>query len=182
MDSHNVPDRDASAQPMPDHLLKKLIERLSQSADLPAGPFKSVKDVLDYAIAREKESYDCYQILIALAKKPDVRSAFESLASDELQHAEKLEAVRTGEFKFEPELVGSLGIADKAHSVRIHEDMSYTDALVVAMRKEKAAFRLYTKLATLSGEAKVKRMFSLLAQEEAGHKLGLELEYDLTTF
>jgi rubrerythrin len=182
MDSHNVPDRDASAQPASGRMPEKPVAGLSESADLPASRFASLKDILDYAVAREKEAHDYYQILIALAKKPDVRRAFEVFASDELRHAEKLQAVRSGDFMFEPEQVGSLGIADKAHSVRIHQDMNYTDALVVAMRKEKAAFRLYTKLATLSGEAKVKRMFSLLAQEEAGHKLGLELEYDLTTF
>ncbi len=182
MDSHNVPDRDTSARPMPGPLPKKVVRRLSESADIPAGPFTSVKDVLDYAIVREKESYDCYQVLIKLAGKPDVRRLFESLASDELQHAERLEAVRTGEFKFEPELVGSLGLADKTPSADITPDMSYVDALKVAMRKEKIAFRLYTKLAALSADAKVKQMFSLLAQEEARHKLSLELEYDLTTF
>jgi rubrerythrin len=182
MDSHNVPDRDASAQPASGRMPEKPIAGLSESADLPASRFTSVKDVLDYAVACEKESYDYYQILIALARKPDVRKAFRVFASDELQHAAKLQAVRSGDFMFEPEQVGNLGIADKAHSVRIHKDMSYTDALVVAMRKEKASFCLYTKLASLSDNAGIKQMFSLLAQEEAGHKLSLELEYDLTIF
>jgi rubrerythrin len=183
MDSHSVPNRDTSAGHESGRTLDKLLKKLSESAEaLSAGPFTSVKDVLDYAIAREKESYDFYQVLIALAKKPEVRRAFGAFASDELQHAARLRKFRSGEFSFEPELVGSLGIADKAHPVRIHRDMSYTDALVVAMRKEKTAFRLYTKLAALSGDTEIKEMFSLLAQEEAKHKLSLEVEYDLTTF
>jgi rubrerythrin len=180
MGSHNVPDRDASAQPVSGRPPEKLIAGLSESVDI--GPFTSVRDVLDYAISREKESYDFYQVLIALAKKPDARRAFGAFASDELRHAARLQEFRSGEFRFEPGLVGTLGIADKAEPVRIHRDMTYTDALVVAMRKEKAAFRLYTKLASLSDDAGVKQMFSLLAQEEAKHKLSLELEYDLVTF
>lgn len=182
MDSHNIPDRGASARPISGHVLGKALRRLSKSVDVPTGPFTSIKDVLDYAIAREKESYDCYQILIALSIKPDVQKVFGAFASDELRHAEKLQAVRCGDFMFQPELVGNLGIADKAHPVRIHENMNYADALVVAMRKEKAAFRFYTRLSALSQDAKVRHMISLLAQEEARHKLSLELEYDLATF
>lgn len=160
-----------------------VFRRLSQiSAILPSGGFNSVNEVLDYAIAREKESYNFYIELVRLAKKPDVRSAFESFATDELWHAAKLQAVRSGRTKLEAEDIGSLGIAEKTPSADIRPDMRYVDALRVAMRKKKSAFRLYTKLAALSGDAEIKRMFSLLAQEEAGHKLGLELEYDLTTF
>ncbi len=182
MDSHNTPDRDASTGPKSRRMPEKPIAGLSESADLPASRFASLKDILDYAVTREKEAHDYYQILITLAKKPDVRRAFEVFASDELRHIAKLREICSGDFTFEPELVGNLGIADKAEPVRIHQDMTYTDALVVAMRKEKASFRLYTKLASLSYNAGIKRMFSLLAQEEAGHKLSLELEYDLTTF
>ncbi len=160
-----------------------VFKRLSQiSAILPSGGFKSVNEVLDYAIACEKESYDFYIELMRLAKKPDVRSAFEAFATDELRHAARLQAVRTGRIALEPEDIGSLGIAEKTPSGDIRPDMRYVDALMVAMNKEKTAFRLYTKLAALSDNAGIKQMFSLLAQEEAGHKLGLELEYDLTTF
>jgi rubrerythrin len=160
-----------------------IFKRLSQiSAILPSGGFKSVNEILDYAIACEKESYDFYIKLMKLAEKPDVRSAFESFATDELRHAARLQAVRSGRIKLKGEDVGSLGIAEKTPSADIRPDMRYVDALKLAMNKEKIAFRLYTKLAALFADEEVKQIFSLLAQEEARHKLGLELEYDLTTF
>ena len=48
----------------------------------------------------------------------------------------------------------------------------------VAMKKEKAAFRLYTDLAASTDDADLKATLLLLAQEEAKHKLRFELEYD----
>ena len=60
--------------------------------------------------------------------------------------------------------------------------MTYDQSLVVGMQREKNSFRLYTRLASIARDQDVKDMFSKLAQEEAQHKLQLEIEYDLTTF
>jgi len=57
-------------------------------------------------------------------------------------------------------------------------DMNYQGALILAMKKEKAAFRLYTDLAASAADEKVKGTFLALAQEEARHKLRFEVEYD----
>jgi rubrerythrin len=46
------------------------------------------------------------------------------------------------------------------------------------MKAEKAAFVLYTKLAEVTTDAGLQRVFRSLAQEEAKHKLRFEIEYD----
>ena len=56
--------------------------------------------------------------------------------------------------------------------------MDYQAALILAMKKEKKAFQLYTTLANLAEEATAKQLFQSLAQQEAKHKLRFELEYD----
>ncbi len=56
--------------------------------------------------------------------------------------------------------------------------MSYPEALVVAMKKEKAAFRLYTSLSKRASDPALKVLFAGLAQEESKHKLRFEVEYD----
>ena len=56
--------------------------------------------------------------------------------------------------------------------------MTYIDALIVAMKKEKAAFKLYIDLAAATQDEKIKIVFLELAQEEAKHKLRFEIEYD----
>jgi rubrerythrin len=57
-------------------------------------------------------------------------------------------------------------------------EMDYQDALVLAMKKEKAAFRFYLDLANQTANEEQKSLFLSLAQEEAKHKLRFEIEYD----
>ena len=74
--------------------------------------------------------------------------------------------------------VQDLKIADYVVETEPKPDMDYRDALVLAMQKEKAAFKLYTALAAASEDEALKSLFLSLAQEEAKHKLRFELEYD----
>jgi rubrerythrin len=56
--------------------------------------------------------------------------------------------------------------------------MTYQDALILAMKKEKAAFRMYSALADKATDPDLKTLFYRLAMEESKHKLRFELEYD----
>jgi len=56
--------------------------------------------------------------------------------------------------------------------------MDYQDVLILAMKKEKASFHLYTDLADEVENQIQKEIFLSLAQEEAKHKLRFEIEYD----
>lgn len=58
------------------------------------------------------------------------------------------------------------------------DDLNYQDALIVAMKEEKAAFKLYSDLAGKTNDTEAKSIFLMLAQEEAKHKLRFEIEYD----
>lgn len=46
------------------------------------------------------------------------------------------------------------------------------------MKKEKAAFKLYTGLSNVAPNSTLRDVFLSLAQEEAKHKLRFEIEYD----
>jgi rubrerythrin len=74
--------------------------------------------------------------------------------------------------------VGDLKIADYVVAEEPTGDMTYQKAIVLAMKKEKAAFKIYTDLAQNAPSAELKQLFEGLAQEEARHKLRFELEYD----
>ena len=58
------------------------------------------------------------------------------------------------------------------------DDMSYQESLIIAMKEEKSAFKLYSDLAAMTANNEFKQMFLMLAQEEAKHKLRFEIEYD----
>jgi len=144
--------------------------------------FRTVSEVLDFAIANEVEAHRFYSELSQWAERAEAAKLFEEMAIDELQHRIRLDAIKAGEVTITLEEVGNLGIADSLEETEPKANLTYAQALVVAMQREKNAFRLYTRLALAARESDVKDIFSKLAQEEAQHKLRLEIEYNLTTF
>ena len=116
------------------------------------------------------------------SERPEVAKAFEDFAVDEWQHKKRLEALKAGEVEIQQDEVGNLGIADSVEAVEPGVNLTYAKALLVAMQREKQAFRFYTDLASMSQDPQTRSVFKKLAQEEAEHKLRLEIEYDLTTF
>jgi len=140
--------------------------------------FESVEEILDFAIAREVESNRFYTDLAARVERTAMRKVFEDFAKEELGHKAKLEAVKRGEYEVKQAEVASLGMADYLVDVEPTADISYQDALVVAMKKEKAAYRLYLDLAVIAEAEELTDLFLSLAQEEAKHKLRFEIEYD----
>jgi rubrerythrin len=144
--------------------------------------FRSVQDILDFAVAREIEAREFYLHLAERVSNPDLQTVLEKFAVDELRHRIHLQAVKAGEVGFTDEEAGSLDIAETVPDVQPYPDMGYTELLIVAMRKEKTAFRIYTNLASLTRREDFRNTLLALAQEEAQHKLRLEIEYDVVTF
>jgi rubrerythrin len=140
--------------------------------------FSSVDEILDFAIAREVEANEFYTQLAEQMENPSMRKVFEAFAIEETGHKMKLEAVKAGEHELTDEQVQSLEIADYVAEGEARPDMSYAAALVLAMKREKASYRLYIDLATVAEAEELTDMFLALAQEEAKHKLRFEIEYD----
>ena len=143
---------------------------------------KSAEDALTYAIAREIEAHRFYTQLAQSVRKPEMRRIIEGFAADELEHKTKLEAVKAGHVAIADEEIGCLGITDRLPEVKPTANMSYVDALTFAMKKEKSAYTLYSNLASIAQTQSLRQTLEKLAQEEAYHKLRLEIEYDWETF
>jgi len=140
--------------------------------------FESFIAVLDYATEKEIEANQFYTDLAKKMKNPAMRKVFEAFAKEELGHKAKLEAIKQGKEIQPAKEITDLKIADYTVDVEPAPDMSYQDAMILAMRKEKAAFRLYLDLADQVENEDQKALFLSLAQEEAKHKLRFEIEYD----
>ena len=142
--------------------------------------FESVDAVLSFAIANEIEANLFYRDLAAQATVPAMKEAFLEFAKEEAAHQAKLEAVQQGNVSFGAgeQKVQSLGLPDYLVASPPKPDMTYADALVLAMKKEKAAFKLYTDLAAVAEAEELTDLFLSLAAEEAKHKLRFEIEYD----
>ncbi|MFO7721597.1 MAG: ferritin family protein [Bacteroidales bacterium] len=141
--------------------------------------FGSINDILDFAMNEEQQAVEFYTRLAAQSKTSDMRRIFEEFANEEIAHKARLATIREeGTYNTPLEKIADMKIADYMVSVPVTPDMSYQDALVVAMKKEKAAFKLYTALADRAPNAEMRNLFLSLAQEESKHKLRFELEYD----
>ncbi len=142
--------------------------------------FESVEAALDFAIGNEVEANAFYLELAARMDVPAMKQVFEEFAAEELGHKAKLEAVKRGSWSLDGmnEQVQSLGLADYLVDVPPQSDMTYAEALILAMKKEKLAYKLYLDLATAAGAGELADLFRALAAEEARHKLRFEIEYD----
>lgn len=142
--------------------------------------FGSTDELLDFAIAKEEEANQFYTDLATRVEKSPMREVFERFAKEELKHKARLQAVKQDKLLVSAEQkVQNLKIAD--YLVRVEPDtgeMDYQKALIVAMQREKASFKLYTDLAAVTDNPELQEILLALAQEEAKHKLRFEIEYD----
>jgi rubrerythrin len=100
-------------------------------------------------------------------------------SQEEARHKAKLLAVKEGQKLLSAEQkIADLKISDYLVEVEVSDDIDIQDALILAMQREKAAFRLYNDLAARVDDAELRELFLGLAQEEAKHKLYFETEYD----
>ncbi|MCX6233970.1 MAG: ferritin family protein [Bacteroidetes bacterium] len=141
--------------------------------------FTTVNDIFDFAINAEQEAVNFYSQLANTSKNEEMRSVFTQFAREEMGHKAKLTTIRTtGQYAIRHEAISDLKIADYLTDVEPSPDMTYQDALILAMKKEKNAFRLYLNLSEKAPSDYLRNLFMSLAQEEAKHKLRFELEYD----
>jgi len=143
--------------------------------------FETFNDIIDYAISEEASAITFYRTLASKAKEKWVKAVFEDFAKEEEGHKRKLENIKKHEsFPQQKNEVIDLKIGDYLIDVDVtnETDLGYQEALIIAMKKEKAAFRLYSDLAGKTDNEALKALFLCLAQEEAKHKLRFEVEYD----
>jgi rubrerythrin len=138
----------------------------------------TAEELLDFAIDREQEAHDFYMDLAGRAERPDIKEFLTQLAGEELRHRKKLEEIKSGSRSFPAAKdVTDLEIGDYLVEVEPNSELNYEDSLILAMKREEAAFSLYTDLSKLAGDEELRRIFLALAQEEAKHKLRFELDY-----
>jgi rubrerythrin len=140
---------------------------------------EKINEILDFAIEKEEEAYRFYIELASRMDKQYMKTIFEDFAREEQGHKAKLEGIKKGEeFKPTDRKILDLKLADYMVDVEPDADLDYQKALTLAMKKEKAAYKLYNDLAEAATDANLKNTFKALAQEEAKHKLRFEIEYD----
>lgn len=143
--------------------------------------FDSFEAILKFAIEREREAIDFYEGLADRKGSAGTRETFLAFAREEKKHETLLQdflkgdkAVGDYDFRWVPDLKRSDYTVDMAYE----EGMGYADLLRLAMKREEASLKLYNELAGKVSQEDLLRLFQMLSQEEAKHKLALESLYD----
>ncbi len=141
--------------------------------------FESVDQVLDYAIKKEEEAFQFYTDFASKMNRPHMKKLFEEFAQEEKSHKAKLLAAKEGKLMIGSEQkILDLKLGDHLIDVELDSNLGYQDALIIAMKAEKAAYKLYNDLAEVTDDESLRNTLLSLAQEEAKHKLRFEVEYD----
>ncbi len=139
----------------------------------------SMDDVVKFAIQKEEKAMDFYLKCASVARNPGIRDFFQELAKEEERHRDLLRGLNVdGLDDIKLEKIEDLQISQYLVDVDFKDDMTYQEALTLAMKKEQKAHDFYAAWGNKCGHEKTSRLFQLLAQEEMKHKRTIENKYD----
>lgn len=141
--------------------------------------FESIEAAIEFAIDKEQEAYDFYTDWSKRLEHEAIQQVFREFAVEELRHRDLLADVRDGKRVIEKDQsVQDMKITDYFVEVEPSENLTYQDALQIAIQREKGSIELYGHLAGSSAAPEFEALFSSLVQEETKHKVRLETIYD----
>ena len=145
--------------------------------------FETLGEIIDFAIEREKEAVQFYEDAAQDASMSGSIEKLKELAEEEHRHVRMLTELKSKgvvksldryKLKWIPDMKRSNYVAD----VVFEKGMAYNDILRIAIKREEKALRLYNELLEKTEEAEAQKLFKVLCQEEAKHKLMFETMYD----
>ena len=141
--------------------------------------FNTIDNILDFAISREREAADFYRQLSDRESFADQKEMFWEFASEEKKHEGLLQKLKDGLVDTELEDYEWKWIIDIKRSnytdqIVYRPGMPYNEILLLAAKREEKALALYNECLAGADNEDVKRVFKMLCQEEAKHKLALE--------
>jgi len=144
----------------------------------------TVDEILDFAIKEEENAANFYKELAEKMKREWIKQAFLDFAKEEMKHkAILLKIKKDNTITSVPQKVLDLKIVENLKKeMVITDDLDYREALLIAMKAEKEAYLLYSLLAAQTNDQETKNLLTMLANEEAKHKLKFETEYDDLVF
>jgi rubrerythrin len=136
-------------------------------------------EVMGFAVQKEAGAVALYEEASTMTTRAEAKKMFEELAAEERRHREIREGLEKKDVSdYTLREVPDMKISDYLTEVEFSPDMEYRDILVLAVKREEKSKSLYTDLARRTDDPETKKLFEVLAQEEAKHKQRLETEYD----
>jgi rubrerythrin len=141
--------------------------------------FADLKEIIDFAIQKEQEAIDFYEEISHTASIAAHKQMLRDFAGEEAKHKKMLEdfdpqAIRNYRLQWIKDIKRSNYLV----TIDYEKGMAYRDILMLAMKREEKALALYNELQKEVADPDAVKLFKILCQEEAKHKLTLETLYD----
>lgn len=145
--------------------------------------FDTLQSVISFAIEKEKEAAGFYEENSASEKMAGKKDMLLEFAAEERKHQKMLEdylatgvAEKLDDYQFK--WIADIKRSDYVEPMEYTPGMAYNELLMLAMKREEAALKLYNTLLDKAQDEGAQKLFKMLCQEEAKHKLALETMYD----
>lgn len=136
------------------------------------------KSIIAFAVDNEVEAYEFYRDAALKIKDEQLKATFENLAKEELEHKKFLEDfLKSGSEEITLDVDQDYKIAETLDSPELSTDMSFADAIALAIKKEEEAMIMYNNLAQACLDQEEKDLFLGLEEMERTHKVKLEEIY-----
>jgi rubrerythrin len=141
--------------------------------------FNNLAAIIDFAISQEREAADFYRSVGDKETGEGKKEIFLRFAEEEDKHRLLLEKLKSGSIARDLDLYPFTWIVDIKRSNYVAElvyspNMPYRDILMLAAKREEKSLALYNLLLSKAEDAEARKVFKMLCQEEAKHKLALE--------
>jgi rubrerythrin len=140
---------------------------------------ETFEEVIREAIRKEADAAAFYR-MAGERVKSGISKTFQEMAAEEEKHKKLLEELDWEKVeKYELQDIPDLKISESLEDVPYDDTMGYQDAIRMAIKNEEKSHHLYLASARrFADDPKTEKLFNMLAQEEAKHKLKLEQIYD----
>ena len=140
---------------------------------------ETFEEVIREAIRKEADAAAFYR-MAGERVQSGISKTFREMAKEEENHKKLLEELdREKVEQYRLEDIPDLKISEFLEDVPYDDNMTYQDAIRMAIKNEERSHKLYLVSARrFADNPKIEKLFRMLAQEEAKHKLKLEQIYD----
>ena len=141
--------------------------------------FKDANAIIEFAIEKEIEAALFYETVAKEESFSGIREMLLEFAGEERKHQRMLENMDKGAIEsYKLTWIKDLKVSNFLVDLEHTPGMGYRDLLLLAMKREEKALALYNELQTHTDQENLIKLFRILSQEEAKHKLALEKMYD----
>jgi rubrerythrin len=143
--------------------------------------FQSIGEIIDFAIDRERQAQEMYLSYARTSGRKSFSRLLLTMAEMEKEHERRLmelKGQRAWASAFGTAAPERLSLEEPLKEIAFSPDMEYGDFLVLVMRKEEEAEKLYQQLETLASADETRRLFRQLAGEERKHRDWARERYD----